>query len=144
MLIFCSFVFYPFGLRGIGVGALFQTLEIRVCGTCLPPWMEWCSMWGNLFHFVNNVKVKFARKQFHNSLHDFAAKQIETFKKAVDDVSVGEACEMRHNLLELCLIFTTVFVLYKQEVETVNILESDERESWNRLVQLQEDQFAAG
>lgn len=80
------------------------------------------------------MKVKFARKQFHNSLHDFAAKQIETFKKAVDDVSVGEACEMRHNLLELCLIFTTVFVLYKQEVETVNILESDEKESWNRLV----------
>lgn len=90
------------------------------------------------------MKVKFARKQFHNSLHDFAAKQIETFKKAVDDVSVGEACEMRRNLLELCLIFTTVFVLYKQEVETVNILESDERESWNRLVQLQEDQFAGG
>ncbi len=63
-------------------------------------------------------------------------------KEAVDNFSVGEASKARQSLLELSLIFTTIFVMYKQDVETVRITDHGVKESWKRLVQLQEDQFA--
>ena len=66
---------------------------------------------------------------------------MKSLQKAVSDVAVSDALKVVQDLQSLSVIMLTRFVLYKQEISSEMIVDAAVRESWERLVQLQEHTF---
>ena len=86
------------------------------------------------------MPVTFDRTSFHDALHSFAQGQLAKLQTAISGFALVSTLTIVQHLQELSLIFLTKFVLYKQELSGV-ALQSHSKQSWERLVQLQEQKF---
>ena len=109
-------------------------MPLRSDNVCMP------ALPGPFLDFVRHMPLVFDRTPFHDALHSFAQEQLAKLQTAISGFALASALKSVQNLQELSLVFLTKFVLYKQELSGIP-LRADAKQSWERLVQLQEQKF---
>eukprot|EP00438_Fugacium_kawagutii_P014001 Skav204076 [mRNA] locus=scaffold3129:45846:49322:+ [translate_table: standard] len=92
-------------------------------------------------HFLDTLRnvpsFGHGRQQFHDALYSFVDGQNQRLDQAVSSLAVGEAMNARLDMQALSLVLATRFAFYKWTMADSHLTGSH-RQSWERLVQLEE------